>query len=162
MKLNEKIIKKLNEHYLLNFRLGLQYLNYSQKVNKIGLINLSSYIKHLSDDKLTIHKDKIFNYLLSQDICIDCEVENNKCDVFNKPEDIINEIIKLEENVRIKITELSELAINEKDYETFHFLTWFVNDGLKDFNEIKKIANLFNLSNDLLAIDQSIKEIIED
>lgn len=161
MKLKEKIIQKLNEHYQLNFQLGIKYLSFSQKASKVGLVNLSAYIKQLADDKLTIHKDKLFNYLLDQDACLDCMVESHKCDNLNQPKDIIKEILKLEEDVRVKINELSQIAISENDYETFHFLTWFVNDGLKDFNEIKAIVKLFSLSDDILSIDQAIKEIID-
>lgn len=156
------IINGLNEHYFLNFYLGIQYLTISQKFYQMSMKNTANYIKTLAEDKLTIHKDKIFNYLINQNININGQVEQITNYNFDNPKQAIKFILEQEENVRISLNKLSQESLNENDHETFHFLTWFINDGTKDYSEVKSIYNLFSLTDDLLSIDQSVKELIEE
>ncbi len=159
MKKSPVISSALNEHYNLNFQLGIEYLSLSQQVYNIGMQNLANYIKKLAEDKLTIHKDKLFNYLVNQNIAIDGKIQTSTCKTYAKPVEMVKHILDHEENVKEKILELSNLSLKENDHETFHFLTWFVNDGVKDYGEVKNIYNLFSLSDDILAIDQSVKDL---
>ncbi len=159
MKKSSVISSALNEHYNLNFQLGIEYLSLSQQVYNIGMQNLANYIKKLAEDKLTIHKDKLFNYLVNQNIAIDGKIQTSTCKTYAKPVEMVKHILDHEENVKEKILELSNLSLKENDHETFHFLTWFVNDGVKDYGEVKNIYNLFSLSDDILAIDQSVKDL---
>ncbi len=159
MKKSPIISNALNEHYNLNFQLGIEYLSLSQQVYNIGMHNLGSYIKKLAEDKLTIHKDKLFNYLVNQNIAIEGKIQTSTCKTYAKPVEMVKHILDHEENVKEKILELSNMSLKENDHETFHFLTWFVNDGIKDYGEVKNIYNLFSLSDDILAIDQSVKDL---
>lgn len=159
MKKSPKIIKELNDHYNLNFQLGIEYLALSQKMFKIGMLNLADYIKTLAEDKLTTHKDKLFYYLIDQDINIENNFRTFDSSKFQKPLDVVEHILEQEGMVKEKILEISKLSLKEDDHESFHFLTWFVNDGVKDYNEVKNIRNLFNLTDDILSIDQAIKEL---
>lgn len=159
MKISEKIAHELNKHYNLNFQLGIEYLALSQQIYNIGMSNLANYIKKLAEDKLTVHKDKLFNYLVNQNIAIENAFQINSCKKYSKPSEMVKHILDHEENVKLQILELSNLSLKENDHESFHFLTWFVNDGVKDYSEVKNIYALFNLSDDILAIDQSIKDL---
>lgn len=161
MQKSKKMADALVEHYYLNFELGIEYLAISQQIYKLGLTNLGHYIKSLAEDKLTVHKDKLFNYIVDQDINLNGQINKINYVNYNKPVEAVKRILDQEGMVREKLKQFSVDSLKEEDHETFHFLTWFVNDGTKDFAEVNEIYNLFSLSNDLLAIDHAVKDLMK-
>ncbi len=159
-----KTIELITKHCVENFRLGIIYNSLKVKAAEFGMENLSKYMKMLSDDKLTIHKDLITDYLISVGNTLEIEVES-KADAVIKsistPEQLMNYVYESELKIRSEVNAIAASSIAESDFESFNFIQWFVKDGLKDFNEIEYIKNLFGLSNNLLQIDHDIKNILE-
>lgn len=164
MKKSKKILDLLNEHYVKNLELGIFYNILNVKLQKMSMPNFAKYIKNLSDDKLTIHKDKITDYLSSVDGEISIwptskflsEVDNLK-----SPLEIIKKVYLEENLIREDVTKFANECIKESDFESFNFIQWFVEDGLKDFGEIEYINGLFENSKDHLLIDMNIEKVIE-
>ncbi len=155
---NKNVIQKISEHYFLNIKLGIYYLDLSRQLNDFGMLNLSKYIRNLSDDKLITHKNIIFDYFLSIGEPIDGNVTPVEFKTFKTPFEIIKNVYEIENQIRVSINEIALEISKNHDYETLNFWQWFIKDGLKDFNEIEDILKLFELSKDLLLIDQKVGE----
>lgn len=162
MSKTNKVIQEIVNHYYLNFELGMQYLSFSNEVAKSGYYNFSKYLHELADDKLTAHKDMLFDYIKRTDNCLSIGEYKFNIQHIHDPKQIVDFVFNEEMKIREKVKEMSCLSLQENDHESFHFLTWFVNDGIKDFQKIKKIHKLFELSDSVIEIDQAISEIIED
>lgn len=160
---SKKIQELLNNHFKTNISLGTLYTKFFFEISKTPLTNLADYIKDLANDKLGIHKDKIIDFMLSANYELDMLKEVNICNFKNgsSPKEIIAEMIKHEKAVIEEVNKFAEIALAEKDFEAFEFIQWFVRDGLKDFNEVLFISELFEQSNDMLLIDQKIATILE-
>ena len=156
---SEKVNKALSEHYYLNLELGIYYMDLYHQANSMGMPVFADYIKELSDDKITIHKDLISKYMADVDQKIVGNIKSIQFKTFNTPKEIAEELYKIETDVRREVNDIADLTISEKDYEAFNFWQWFVKDGLKDYGEIVAIHDAFNTSNDLLLIDEVIRRI---
>lgn len=163
MKKSQNVVKALSEHYFRNIELGIYYADLSLQANAMGMLSFSKYIKDLSDDKITIHKDLIINYLnsIGEDL-IAKEMKPVEFKKFKNPKDLAKELLTLELEVRQEVNDIANIALKEVDFETFNFWQWFVKDGLKDYNEIEAINNAFTASNDLLLIDNSIEKLVKE
>lgn len=160
-----KTIEAIVEHYNDNLLLGTIYNSLKVQAAKFNCNNLSKYLKMLSDDKLTIHKDLITDYLISVGNDLDASISCYSQDytkALNSPKEIIEFVYSKELEIRGKINKICELSLEEKDFESFNFIQWFVKDGLKDFNEIEYIKGLFELTDNMLEIDNNIKDILEE
>ena len=155
---NKNVIQKISEHYFLNIKLGIYYLDLSRQLNDFGMSNLSKYIRNLSDDKLITHKNIIFDYFLSIGEPIDGNVTPVEFKTFKNPLEIIKNVYEIENQIRVSINEIALEISKNHDFETLNFWQWFIKDGLEDFNEIEDILKLFELSKDLLLIDQRVGE----
>lgn len=160
-----KTIELIISHYNENIELGVLYDSLSVLSSQLNCENLSKYLKELSNDKLTIHKDLISEYItsvgneLNSNISLDSKKQISK---LKTAKNIIDFVYDQELKVRDTINNICNLALEEKDFESFNFIQWFVKDGLKDFNEIEYIKGLFDLSDNLLQIDNNIKNVIND
>ena len=156
---SEKINKALSDHYYMNLELGIYYMDLYHQVNSMGMPVFAEYIKELSDDKITIHKDLISKYMADVDQPIVGNIKPIQFKKFNSPKEINDELFRIETDIRKEVNRIADLTITEKDYEAFTFWKWFVKDGLKDYGEIVAINDAFNTSSDLLLIDEVIRRI---
>lgn len=163
MNKSKEIIDLLNKHYIKNLELGIFYNILNVKAQKFNMPNLSKYIKQLSDDKLTIHKDKITDYLSSIGADLDPSLIKNYSEELkqiNSAKEIIEKIYYEENLIRQEVSEFASACIKDSDFESFEFIQWFIKDGLKDFGEIEYIDGLFKNTKDLVLIDMNIEKII--
>ncbi|MDE6289157.1 MAG: hypothetical protein K2L64_00155 [Ureaplasma sp.] len=160
---SKKIEELLNNHFKTNISLGTLYTKFFFEVSNTPLCNLAKYIKDLAGDKLGIHKDKIVDYMISSGYKLEklSNIESYNFKEGMSAKEIVAEMIKHEKSVIEEVNKFAEIALSEKDYQSFEFIQWFVKDGLKDFNEVLFISELFEQSSDLLLIDQKIESILE-
>ncbi|WP_031488997.1 ferritin-like domain-containing protein [Ureaplasma canigenitalium] len=163
MKKTDEVIKLLNDHYNLNLTLGMKYSHLAHLADsEFDMPNLAKFVKHLSDDKLGVHKDYIVDYFNKAGIKL---VTNTTVSVNNTPfknaKEIIEAVLEEENNVRKHVAHLAATALKHNDFESFYFLQWYVRDGIKDYAEIESIAKLFHNSNDALLVDHMIEETME-
>lgn len=162
MKKSSTVINALSKHYYANLQLGIYYMDLSQQAMMMQMPNLSKFIKELSDDKLTIHKDLIAKYLLDISAEVQGQMPMVSFKKFDSCEAIMKEILNIEDEIRTDVAEVATLCLTEKDHETYHFWQWFVADGIKDYNEILAISDFFSTSKDLLVIDTAIGTMLNN
>lgn len=158
----KKIQTALNDHYLLNLKLGSEYAQYAHVADAdFDMPNLKKMILELSNDKLGIHKDMLSDYfaLAGVEMKTSFNVESKS---FKTAKEMVEYIRSEEIKVREEVAKIAKLAIEESDYETFEFIQWFIKDGLKDYGEIDRVLDIFNSSNDKLLIEEAIEESFEE
>lgn len=164
MKKSPKVIKFLHEQYNINLSLGIVYMQLHLKAKSFGMSRFATYIKNLSDDKLTVHKDLIVNYLdsIQEDLPVAFEFKKYDISKIKDPKELARWLLNVEGEIRQHVNDGAKLFMNENDFETFDFWSWFVNDGLKDYSEVRAINDLFDLSKELLLIDYNISKIVKE
>lgn len=162
MKKSSNVINALSKHYYTNLQLGIYYMDLSQQAMMMQMPNLSKFIKDLSDDKLTIHKDLIAKYLLDVSAEVQGQMPMVTLKKFDSCEDILKDILKIEDEIRNFVAETATLCLTEKDHETYNFWQWYVVDGIKDYNDIVAVNDYFSTSKDLLLIDTAIGNYMKE
>ena len=165
---DKKIIEGLSRHLFHVKELGTYYLFLAQQAQKMGMLNFSKYLKELSDDKSSTHKTLIYEYLNKLDVLLDPKVqkeENMPLVVLDSAEEIIDKLYESEENDRARVEEFADLCFDLKDHETYSFWKWFIDDALKDLDEVRNIKDAFEMAKQsskcLLIVDMRIKELME-
>ena len=114
----------MSRHLFHVKELGTFYLFLAQQAQKMGMLNFSDYIKDLSDDKSSTHKNLIYGYLNKLDILLDPKVEKDEkmpLITLDSPQAIIDTLYETEENDRARVEEFADLCFDLKDHETYSF-----------------------------------------
>lgn len=123
MSKTNKVIQEIVNHYYQNFELGMQYLSFSNEVAKLGYYNFSKYLHELADDKLTAHKDILFDYIKRTNNCLSIGEYKFNVEHIHDANKIVEFVFDKEMKIRQKVQEMSSLSLQENDHESFHFLT---------------------------------------
>ena len=77
---------------------------------------------------------------------------------FKSVEQIFNEVLKHEEFITASINEIVALSLDEKDYNTHHFLQWFVMEQIEEEASVKTIIDKLRLvgNNNMYEFDRDI------
>lgn len=77
----------------------------------------------------------------------------------NEPRTILESITEYQRTVSDSYYEIAEQALLEKDFATYNFLKFFIEDQIDEEKKCTDINDAFRLSKDYLRVDQRIKEI---
>ncbi|MGL4617262.1 MAG: ferritin-like domain-containing protein [Mycoplasmoidaceae bacterium] len=154
MKKDKKIIDKLNNLYNVELDAHNNYMYYASIIDKLGVDNIAKFVKKLANDKTEAHITRIYDFLVFFKETLEINLTKIKTDILqniNKEKSIrknvifiMSEILKKELKNREVVNELAEFALNNKDYETFEFIQWFIKDYVKDISELEKLIDLLN------------------
>lgn len=111
------------------------------------------------------HMQRIFDYLcdIGQQPIVDSvkKPENN----FESLIDLFEKTYNNEKIVSMKINNLCDLALTEKDFPTFEFLQWYVSEQHEEEKLFKSILDKLNLvgssGEGLFLVDKELKNINE-
>ncbi len=80
---------------------------------------------------------------------------------FKTVEALFREVLKHEQFVTASINEIVALTLEEKDYNTYNFLQWFVNEQIEEENSARVILDKLRLvgENNLYQFDRDIMSL---
>ncbi|MGL5246298.1 MAG: ferritin-like domain-containing protein [Mycoplasmoidaceae bacterium] len=152
MKKDKKIIDKLINLYNVELDAHNHYMYYASILDKLRVDNVAKFVKNLANDKTEAHITRTYDFLIFFKETLEINLTKIKTDILqtiNKEKSIrknvifiLNEILKNELKNREIVNELAEFALNNKDYETFEFIQWFIKDYVKDISELEKLIEL--------------------
>jgi ferritin len=80
---------------------------------------------------------------------------------FSTVEALFQEVLKHEQFVTASINEIVALALEEKDFNTYNFLQWFVNEQIEEESSANAILDKLRLvgNNNLYQFDRDIMSL---
>ncbi len=158
---DEKIVKLLEEHYNLELKAANMYINIATLCKKKGYEYVASFFIDLSKDKHEAHLSRILEYFLSLDLELSINNQSiaETCKSENTISELVEKSINMELQIRSKISEICDLCLTIKDYETFERMQWFVKDALKDLQDVDDISTYVNSPDaTLLSIETAVSK----
>ena len=158
--LSKEIIKKLNEQvvhemYASNLYLNMSSWCYTHRYDGAGIF-LFEHAKEESD-----HATKLITYLNETDSLLVLDAVEKPESNFKSLLDVFEKTYKHELKVTKLINELVDLALKMKDYSTFNFLQWYVEEQHQEETLFRGIKDKICLAGDsdtsLYLIDEYIK-----
>ena len=148
--INAQINNELQAHY--------NYLGMSAHFEDSPYLGFAKWMRMQSSEEHT-HAMKLFDFLRERNVPIVLSaIDAPKTDFGPHPLEAFEIALAQEQMVTRQINALYELALNEKDYSTLQFLTWFLQEQVEEENTVSDIIDRLRLAGDnaagLLHLDQ--------
>lgn len=157
--ISKKLEKALNEQIALEARASFQYLAMASWCEQKALNGCANFFYRQSNEERQ-HMMKIFHYVNSVNgHAVVPQIDQPKLE-FKDIEDAVKSALKGEEYVTTAVHKLSELASKEKDYATYNFVQFFVDEQREElvlFTQILEKIELIGMEGmGLYYIDKEI------
>lgn len=162
--LTTEVIKKLNdqvnkEMYSANLYLSMSSWCYANGYDGAGLF-LSAHA-----DEENSHAKKLITYLNETSSIVELDKIDKPLNDFKNLLEVFSKTYEHEIQITKSINELVDFTLSSKDYPTFNFLQWYVNEQHEEealFRGIvDKIKMVCESGNGLYMVDQYIKSLIK-
>jgi ferritin len=141
--INDQIKNELQAHY--------NYLGMSAHFEDSPYLGFAKWMRMQSSEEHA-HAMKLFDFLRERNVPIVlCAIEAPKTDFGPHPIDVFEIALVQEQSVTRQINGLYELALNERDYSTLQFLTWFLQEQVEEENTVSDIIDRLRLAGDNAA-----------
>lgn len=145
--ISKKLEKALNEQIALEAKASYTYLSMASWCEQNALNGAARFFYSQSDEE-RVHMMKIFHYLNSVNGHAIVPSIEQPALTYKDIKDAINQALKGEQVVTKSVHALSELANKEKDYATYNFVQFFVNEQREEevlFTQIQEKIDLIGL-----------------
>lgn len=137
------------------------YLSMSAWSASKGLKGFANWFYVQAKEEMT-HFLKFYHYLLDQGEKIELPAVAKPKNDFASPLNLMEETLKHEQFITKCINELTELAVNNKDYATNTFLQWFISEQVEEEATVTEILDKLRLIGDsgsgIFMIDQELSQ----
>ncbi|MDB6137537.1 MAG: Ferroxidase [Verrucomicrobiaceae bacterium] len=141
--LNAQIKNELQAHY--------NYLGMSAHFERTAYLGFAKWMRLQSQEEYG-HAMKLYDYLRERNATVVLQTIDAPKTVYEcGPLEIFEIALAQEQSVTQQINGLYELALNEKDYATLQFLTWFLQEQVEEENTVSDIIDRLRLASDNTA-----------
>ena len=161
MMISQKMADAINEQIKNEFYSGWLYLAMSFKAEEMSLKYFAEWFK-MQEAEERMHATKMCTYLSDQG----AEV---KLTALDQPEfdgssiaAMVKETVKHEKFITDCISNLVNVARDEKDNATFHFLQWYVEEQIEEVASVEELEDLVTLAgpSQMLLLEERVKDIV--
>ncbi|MDC4163229.1 ferritin-like domain-containing protein [Mycoplasma bradburyae] len=157
--MNNNVWKLLNNQYNKELATAALMFEYSARIDEYGMDHFSSLLYEWAKEELE-HAQTIEKYLRKRQAWIRTnELMVPKVVDSNEPLQILEAISEYQRNVSAAVNEIAEVAFMNKDFATYNFIEYFIEDQIAEEKKCADLLNAFKMSEDLLVIDKKIEEI---
>lgn len=159
-RLQTKTVDLLNRQILMEYHASAQYLTMASWCDVHGYSGSAKFFYSQAEEERQ-HMLKIFKFLTEADSftvhpTMDKELVTN----FDSLNYIFEFVMKCEQEVTASIHDLIQHCFEVKDFSTYTFLQWYVNEQIEEEAMAKRILDLFSVVKEegigLYTIDQAI------
>jgi ferritin len=125
--ISENMTAALNKQAAEEAYASSVYLSMSLWCDSQGLVGAAKYLGNSSDDEHE-HMRKFLQYVVDQNSQARVPAVAEPPREFDSLPEVMKQVLELEMSVASKIHTIVELAQNEKDFATYNWLQWFVEE----------------------------------
>lgn len=152
-KLGEQINKEFYSAYL--------YLSMSAHCNTNDLKGAAHWFMFQYQEEV-MHGTRIFNYILDQGGKVELEAIGKPKSSFGSLLETFEASLKHERHMTETISDLSDIALKEKDHATYNLLQWYITEQVEEEATVNEIISKLKLIKDngygLLMIDNELAQ----
>ncbi len=161
MMISQKMADAINEQIKNEFYSGWLYLAMAFKAEELSLKYFAEWFK-MQEAEERMYATKMCSYLLDQGVEV-------KLTALEKPEfdgssiaAMVKETVKHEKFITDCISDLVNVAREDKDNATFNFLQWYVEEQIEEVASVTELDDLVTLAGptQLLLLEERVKTII--
>jgi ferritin len=145
MLISNKLLDALNEQVGWEFFADKQYLAMAIYFEERGLSNLAKFFYAQADEERT-HGLKIVKYIVEAGGKAVIPTINAPKSTFASVEEVAQLFVTQEHEVTQNFYKMADMALAEKDYMTFNFLQWFIEEQLEEESSAGRLLQLVKMS----------------
>ena len=157
--LSKGLVKRLNDQINLEFYSSNLYLQMSSWCEYKGLSGCAAFLQAHSTEEMG-HMQRLFTYVNETGAMAELGEIKAAPMEYKSIVDVFKTTYEHECHVTLKINELAEAAMNDKDFSTFNFLQWYVAEQHEEEKLFKSILDRIEIigteGKGLFLIDQEI------
>ena len=160
--ISDKMKNALNEQIQLEGQASSLYLSMSVWCDQKGLEGCAQFLRRQSEEERE-HMLRIFDYMSEVDVmALTPGIQEPEHD-FPSIQELFKRVYAHEQKVSNSIYRLLQIALEENDYTTQHFLQWYVAEQKEEENLMRSILDKINLIGEgpmtLYYIDKEVTAI---
>lgn len=121
------------------------YLSMSSYFHATNLVGFANWMRVQYQEE-TAHAMKFFDYIIGRDgeaLLKDVKQPDHK---WKSPLDVFEAAYKHEQFISNSINEIAALALEEKDFATYNYLQWFINEQTEEENNTREIVERLKMA----------------
>jgi len=158
--LSKKIQNALNKQIAMESNASQAYLAMSNWCNDNALDGCKAFFTAQSDEE-RMHMMKILNYVQDSDGKVVVPAIDKPSTKYKNVLDIFKAGLKNEKEVSKAINNIITLCMDERDYQTYHFMEWYLDEQHEEESLFRGIIDRINLigmeGQGLHMIDEYVK-----
>lgn len=163
--LKEEIVNIINKQIAMEAHSAATYQAMSSWLHTQGLLESAKYFRKQSDEERA-HMYKFVDYI--QDMgghALSPEIINVKNE-YTDLREILDTFLESEIKVTESINNIADLSVRLKDYQTFQFLGWFLDEQKEEEDKARRTIEIYELIgtelDGLFKIDKYIGKLAEE
>jgi ferritin len=142
--LSDKLQNAMNNQITHELYSAYLYLSMSAHFQAGNLPGMARWMR-LQAGEEQAHALKFFDYVNERNGRVTLQVIPQPPADFGTPKAVFDQVLKHEQDVTILITQLYELAVEEKDYAAQGMLQWFINEQVEEEKHAGEIVETFKM-----------------
>lgn len=145
--ISDRLAEAINEQ--LNFELesGYVYKGMEAYFGNEGLDGFQHFMKLQAEEEYE-HHQKFADFLYDVDKKVSYKEIPAATNEYASPKAVIDAALKHEQEVTKRIRNLYEIAMEEKDYDAFKILDWFLTEQIEEESTFRGILDRYELLNE--------------
>ncbi|MCS6968340.1 MAG: ferritin [Cytophagales bacterium] len=162
--LTPEVESKLNKQVRLEGLSAFYYLAMASWCENRGYLNAAEFLyDHFEEEKM--HMLKLMHYINEAGgHALAPEISNLRYE-FNSFREVFDHVLEHEITVSRAISNLADFCFQEKDFATFQFLQWYVNEQREEEAMARRLVELFDIIGEegqgIWLIDQEIGKMLK-
>ncbi|KAA3634167.1 MAG: ferritin [Calditrichaeota bacterium] len=159
--ISQKMADAINVQIKEEFYSAYLYLAMAYKSEELGLKVFAEWFQHQEAEE-RMHATKMAQYLLDQGAEVTLlQLDQPKYDK-SSISAMIDETVKHEKFITNCISDLVNLARDEKDNATFNFLQWYVEEQVEEVASVSELQDLVKLAgpDQLLILEERLRQLV--
>lgn len=158
-RIQSEMVDKLNEQIGREFKASQQYVAMAIYLDGSSLENLAKFF-YLQAEEEREHAMKIVGYLNEVGERARVSAMPEPKAEFDSPLEVAEAALTQERAVTDAIHALVDEATERKDYTTFQFLQWFVDEQVEEEDTFSKLLDVMKAARDHIQVDNYVRHML--
>lgn len=157
--IGDKLQEALNRQLNWELYSSYIYLSMSAYFESIGMAGAAGWMRAQAQEEI-VHAMKFFTYINERGGRVLLQPIDGPSTEWASPLAAFEDALKHEQGVTARISDLVEMALEEKDYPTNNFLQWFVGEQVEEESSVDEVIRQLKLvgedSGGLFMLDREL------
>lgn len=160
MKISTRLIQAINDEIGLELFAHAQYVVMAAYFENRSLDKLAAFFYDQAEEEKE-HGLKLVRYLTDRGATVNIPALPQPRSDFVSAEDVMKSFVSQEEHVTEQFYRMCEIALEDKDFISYNFLQWFVEEQMEEMSISNKLLDLVRMAGEsnVLMVEMLVSDL---